>query len=70
MNDLRIIEQKISSLPPGLMFDLEIYIDFLLQKFQSPTSGKLKQKWAGALKEYRSKYTSIVLQKKSLDWRV
>ncbi len=69
MNDLRIIEQKISSLPPGLMFDLELYLDFLLQKFQSATPGKLNQKWAGALKEYRSKYTSIELQKKSLDWR-
>ena len=69
MNNLKKIEQKISSLSPGLIYDLELYLDFLLQKFKSTTHSKLKQKWAGALKEYRSKYTSIELQKKSLDWR-
>jgi hypothetical protein len=31
--------------------------------------GKLKQNWAGALSDYREKYTSLELQKKALEWR-
>ncbi len=29
----------------------------------------VRQDWAGALKDFRDKYTSLDLQKKSLDWR-
>jgi hypothetical protein len=30
---------------------------------------KLRQDWAGALRDFRDQYTSLELQKKSLDWR-
>lgn len=30
---------------------------------------KLRQDWAGALSDVRDQYTSLELQKKSLDWR-
>ena len=30
---------------------------------------KLQQYWAGGLRRFRGKYTSIELQKKSLEWR-
>ena len=30
---------------------------------------KLRQTWAGALKDYREKYSSLELQKKALEWR-
>jgi len=30
--------------------------------------GIMKLKWAGGLKEYRSRFTSLGLQKQSLDW--
>lgn len=30
---------------------------------------KLSQDWAGALKNHSKEYTSLELQKKSLDWR-
>jgi len=29
----------------------------------------LKQDWGGGLKEYQNVYTSLELQKKSLEWR-
>jgi len=30
---------------------------------------KLRQNWAGALREYKEQYTSLELPKKALDWR-
>ena len=69
MRNLKSIEHKIHNLPPTLIDEVELYLDFLLQKFKVPPKGKLKQSWAGALKEYRSEFTSIELQKKALDWR-
>ena len=30
---------------------------------------ELRQDWAGALKDYKDKYTSLELQKKALEWR-
>lgn len=30
---------------------------------------KLRQDWAGALREYKNQYTSLELQKKALEWR-
>ena len=30
---------------------------------------KLRQTWAGALRDYREQYTSLELQKKALEWR-
>ena len=70
MNQIRNIERKINNLPLFLMNDIELYIDFLSQKYSKIKVGKFKQSWAGALKEYSKEYTSIELQKKSLEWRI
>jgi len=32
-------------------------------------SSMLKQTWAGGIKEYKKKYTSLELQKLALEWR-
>jgi hypothetical protein len=42
---------------------------FLLEKQEKKSGRKLRQDWAGALKEYRDQYTSLELQKKALEWR-
>jgi hypothetical protein len=70
MNHYKAIEQKISSIPPFMINELEAYIDYLLQKVKVPVKKKkLKQNWAGALKEYKKKYSAVELQKKALEWR-
>lgn len=33
-----------------------------------PKQKKLRMDWAGGLREFRDKYTSLELQKKALEW--
>ena len=63
-------EEMVRNLPPDLQKEVEDFIQFLLnkQKTRKPAK-KLRQDWAGALKDYRNKYTSLELQKKALEWR-
>lgn len=59
------------NLPHGLKEAAEVELIVLpVQKSPEKRKGKkLSQNWAGALKEYRSQYTSLELQKKALEWR-
>ena len=63
------LEQKIRALPPELQHEVEDFVEFLIEKRVPKQGAKLRQDWAGALSDYRDQYTSIELQKKSLDWR-
>ncbi len=63
------IEDKIKLLPPELQREVEDFVDFLTQKCARKPAGKLRQDWAGALRDYRDQYTSLELQKKALEWR-
>ena len=63
------IEEIIKKLPPEFQKEVEDFIQFLLEKHKKKTGKKLKQEWAGALKKYRKQFTSLELQKKSLEWR-
>ena len=63
------IEEIIKKLPPEFQKEVEDFIQFLLEKHKKKTGKKLKQEWAGALKKYRRQFTSLELQKKSLEWR-
>ncbi|MEX0812211.1 MAG: DUF2281 domain-containing protein [Chitinophagales bacterium] len=67
MKALKNIEKKISQLSPGLIEELDHYLDYLINKQTPNQSRELKQDWAGDLKD--TGYTSKELQKKSLDWR-
>jgi hypothetical protein len=44
-------------------------VEFLLEKRSRKRVKPLGQQWAGALSEYRDQYTSLELQKMTLDWR-
>ena len=68
INKLKMI---IKQLPPELQKEVEDFALFLLEKKAKKRKKKkyLKQNWAGGLKEYRDVYTSLKLQKKSLEWR-
>jgi len=67
MKTINNIEDKINKLSPGLIAELDRYLDYLINSRKLNDRRKLKQDWAGGLKEI--KMTSIELQKKSLDWR-
>lgn len=66
---MKALEDLIKELPEDLRKEAEDFVQFLLQKKQKKHGMKLRQDWAGALKDYREQYTSLELQKKSLEWR-
>lgn len=67
MRAIKNIESKINQLSPGLMDELDHYLDYLINKKVVRSPKKLKQDWAGGLNDI--KMTSIELQKLALDWR-
>lgn len=67
MKAIKEIEAKISQLSPGLIDELDHFLDHLINKNKTHQSGNLRQDWAGGLKDI--KMLSIDLQKKALDWR-
>ena len=71
MKSIKDLENKVNKLPPRLRDEVEDYIDFLISKKQKTagTNKKLRQNWAGALKQYAGKYTSVQLQKQAMQWR-
>lgn len=67
MKTAKEIEAKIHQLSPDLIDELDHFIDQLINKSRTHKVRKLKQDWAGGLKDI--KLTAIDLQKKALDWR-
>ena len=63
------IEDIVKKLPLELRREVEDFVNFLIQKKARRHGRKLRQDWAGSLKDYRDKYTSLELQKKALEWR-
>ncbi len=65
---MRTIEQLIEQLPPELQQQVRDFAQFLLDTKVRPKQKKLRLSWAGGLREFRDKFTSLELQKKSLEW--
>ncbi len=63
------IEQMIKELPAELQREVLDFVEFLTEKRARKKGRRLRQDWAGALREYRDQYTSLELQKKALEWR-
>ncbi|NLA48440.1 MAG: DUF2281 domain-containing protein, partial [Bacteroidales bacterium] len=51
MNVIKNIEKKINQLTPGMIRELDRYLDYLINKRIARKPRKLKQDWAGALKD-------------------
>ena len=68
MKNLKTIENKINKLPSSLIGEVEDFVDFLLNKNRQMNKRKLQQNWAGSLKDFSDKYSSVELQKKALEW--
>ena len=65
----RNLKEMIDQLPPELQEEVKEFAEFLLEKRAKRFGRKLRQDWAGALKEYREQYTSLELQKRALERR-
>jgi mRNA-degrading endonuclease RelE of RelBE toxin-antitoxin system len=61
--------EKLLKLPVEKQKEVLDFVDSLLKKRKRRNGKKLRQDWAGALKDYRDQYTSLELQKKALEWR-
>jgi len=66
---MKSIDERIKNLPPALKKEVEEFVNSLLKKRRKKNGKKLRQDWAGALRDYRDQYTSLELQKKALEWR-
>lgn len=61
------LAESINNLPLSLQKKVFSYIAEL-KKTGEKKKKKLSLKWAGGLKEYKDQFTSLELQKKSLEW--
>lgn len=65
----KALSDLVKELPPDLQEEVRDFVNFLMQKQKREQSQNLRQNWAGALREYRQRFTSLELQKASLNWR-
>jgi len=63
------IEEMVKKLPEELQKEVIKFVNLLLERQSKKKGIKLSQDWAGALRDYRSQYTSVQLQKKVNEWR-
>jgi hypothetical protein len=67
--EIRPLEQLLKELPQESQAEVRDFVESLIEKRKRQSAGHLRQNWAGALEDYREQFTSLELQKKSLDWR-
>ena len=63
------LEEVVKKLPPHFQDEVRDYADFLLERTHKKPGRILRQDWGGALSRYRDQFTSMELQKKTLEWR-
>jgi len=63
------VEEIVKELPPELQQEIEDFVQFLIEREKRKVGKKLRQDWAGALRDYCDQYTSLELQKMALEWR-
>ena len=66
--NMETVETLIKGLPPDLQNEVYDFARFLMESKVRPKQKKLRMTWAGSLRDFRGKFTSIELQKKSLEW--
>jgi galactose-1-phosphate uridylyltransferase len=65
---METVEELIKELPPNLQHEVYDFAKFLLESKVRPKQKKMHMTWAGALREFRGKFTSTELQKKAIEW--
>ena len=67
--EIKPLDQLLKELPPESQAEVRNFVESLIEKRKRQSARYLRQNWAGALEDYREQFTSLELQKKSLDWR-
>lgn len=65
----RPLSELVEELPPDVQQEVRDFVEFLISKHSRTPDKKLRQDWAGALRDYREDYSALGLQKKALEWR-
>ena len=63
------LPELVQELPPHEQRMVRDFVEFLLVKHRAKPGRKLRQNWAGILRDYRDQYTALELQQKALKWR-
>ena len=61
-------EEIVRRLPAELQEEVREFAESLLAKRSRAEGRKLRLSWAGGLREFREKYTSLALQQQALGW--
>jgi hypothetical protein len=64
------LEELVRELPEDLQQEVRSFIEDLLEQRSPAKPVRLRLEWAGALREYRDRFTSVDLQHKVLEWWV
>lgn len=67
--EIKPLDQLLQELPQESQAAVRDFVESLIKERQQKANGHLRQNWAGALADHREQFTSLELQKKSLDWR-
>ena len=65
----RPLSELVEELPPDVQREVRDFVEFLISKHSRTPGKKLRQDWAGALRDYSDQYSALELQKKALEWR-
>jgi len=60
--------EMIVSLPPELQQEVREFVTALVETRVRPRQKYLQLTWAGGLREFRDRFTSLELQRKALEW--
>ena len=66
---LKELTEMIEQLPQVRQTEVRDFVEFLLVKSSRSSARKLRQDWAGALRDYRDRYSPLELQQEALAWR-
>jgi hypothetical protein len=66
---IKTLEELVQDLSPDLQAEVRDFVESLLAKRTKGTGKTLRQDWAGALRDYRQRYTSLELQRQAIEWR-
>ena len=63
--------EQIRRMPPERQREVADFVMFLVRKSadEVPRGRRLRQSWAGGLREFRDRFTSLQLQKMASEWR-
>jgi hypothetical protein len=65
---MKTLEELLGELTPELRDEVRRYVESLVERESRPRRERLRLTWAGALREFRDRYTALELQKKALEW--